>query len=71
MDFQGAENQAQQLQQQATQVTQRLKDLADKLQTRIADQNLAREATLDLRETALALQQQNQVALNMIQQQMG
>ena len=68
MDFQGAENQAQQLQQQATQVTQRLKDLADKLQTRIADQNLAREATLDLRETALALQQQNQVALNMIQQ---
>jgi predicted transcriptional regulator len=43
MDFQGAENQAQQLQQQATQVTQRLKDLADKLQTRIADQNLARE----------------------------
>ena len=68
MDFQSAENQAQQLQQQATQVTQRLKDLADKLQTRIADQNLAREATLDLRETALALQQQNQVALNMIQQ---
>lgn len=68
MDYQSAESQAIQLQQQANQVTQRLKDVADKLQAKIPDPNLSRELMLDLREVAIALQQQNQSALAMIQQ---
>ena len=68
MDYQTAESQAIQLQQQANQVTQRLKDVADKLQAKISDPNLSRELMLDLREAAIAIQQQNQSALMMIQQ---
>jgi hypothetical protein len=68
VDYQTAENQAIQLQQQANQVTQRLKDVADKLQAKIPDPNLSRELMLDLREVAIALQQQNQSAVMMIQQ---
>jgi hypothetical protein len=68
VDYQSAESQAIQLQQQANQVTQRLKDVADKLQARIPDPNLSRELMLDLREVAIALQQQNQSAVAIIQQ---
>ena len=68
MDYQTAESQAVQLQQQANQVAQRLKELADKLQTKVTDPNLARELMLDLREGAIAIQQQNQSALMLIQQ---
>ena len=68
VDYQNAESQAIQLQQQANQVTQRLRDVADKLQARIPDPNLSRELMLDLREAAIAIQQQNQSALAMIQQ---
>ena len=68
MDYQTAENQAIQLQQQADQVGQGVKALAEKLQSKINDPNLARELTLDLRETALSIQRQNQSALMLIQQ---
>ena len=68
MDYQSAESQAIQLQQQANQVTQRLKDVADKLQAKIPDPNLSRELMLDLREVAIAIQQQNQSAVGIIQQ---
>ena len=68
MDYQTAESQAMQLQQQANQVAQKLRELADKLQTKVADPNLSRELMLDLREGALAMQQQNQSALMLIQQ---
>jgi hypothetical protein len=68
VDYQTAESQAVQLQQQANQVAQALKELADKLQTRVPDPNLSRELMLDLRETAIAIQQQNQSALMLIQQ---
>jgi hypothetical protein len=68
VDYQTAENQALQLQQQANQVAQRLKEVADKLQTKVSDPHLSRELMLDLRETAIAIQQQNQSALMMIQQ---
>lgn len=68
MDYQSAESQAIQLQQQANQVTQRLKDVADKLQAKIPDPNLSRELMLDLREVAIAMQQQNQSAVAIIQQ---
>jgi hypothetical protein len=68
LDYQTAENQAVQLQQQANLVSQKLKELADKLQTQVADPNLSRELMLDLREAAMAMQQQNQSALMLIQQ---
>jgi hypothetical protein len=68
VDYQTAENQAIQLQQQADQVGQGVKALAEKLQAKVPDQMLARELMLDLRETALAIQRQNQSALMLIQQ---
>lgn len=68
MDYQTAENQAIQLQQQADQVGQSIKALAEKLQAKVPDASLARELMLDLRETALAIQRQNQSALMLIQQ---
>lgn len=68
MDYQTAENQALLLQQQANQVGQELRSLVEKLQARIQDQNLSRELMLDLRQVAVAIQQQNQSALSLIQQ---
>jgi len=68
VDYQTAENQAIQLSTQANQVGQELKELAGKLQSKIAEPTLARELTLDLREVAMAVQQQNQSALMLIQQ---
>lgn len=68
MDYQTAENQAVQLQQQADQVGQGIKALAEKLQSKISDPSLSRELMLDLREAALAIQRQNQSALMLIQQ---
>ncbi len=68
MDYQTAETQAVQLQNQANQVGQELKDLADKLQAKVTDPAISRELMLDLREAVLAIQQQNQSALMLIQQ---
>ncbi len=68
MDYQTAETQAVQLQNQANQVGQELKDLADKLQAKVTDPSVSRELMLDLREAVLAIQQQNQSALMLIQQ---
>jgi hypothetical protein len=68
MDYETAENQVVQLKQQSDQVAQGVKTLAEKLQTKIADPNLARELTLDLREAALAIQQQNQTTTALIEQ---
>jgi hypothetical protein len=68
LDYQAAESQAVQLQQQASQVGQNLKDLAAKLQTKVTDPSLSRELMLDLREATIAIQQQNQSALMLIQQ---
>ena len=68
MDYQTAENQAIQLQQQADQVGQEVKDLAQKLQSKVTDATLSRELMLDLKEAALAIQRQNQSAVMLIQQ---
>jgi hypothetical protein len=68
MDYQTAQNQALLLQQQAFQVTQEIRSLADKLQARVPDPNLSRELMMDLRQCALAIQQQNQSAVTIIQQ---
>jgi hypothetical protein len=68
MDYQTAQNQAVLLQQQAFQVTQEIRGLADKLQARVPDPNLTRELMMDLRQCTLAIQQQNQSAVSLIQQ---
>ena len=68
MDYQTAETQAVQLQNQANQVGQELKDFAEKLQAKVTDPASSRELLLDLREAVLAIQQQNQSALMLIQQ---
>ena len=68
MDYQTAENQALQLQNQADQVGQGIKGLAEKLQRTVTDPAIGRDLMLDLRETALAVQNQNQSALMLIQQ---
>jgi hypothetical protein len=68
MDYQTAENQVVQLQGQADQVAQGIKTLADKLQTKVTDPNLARELVLDLREAALAVQKQNQTTQMLVDQ---
>ncbi len=68
MDYQAAENQVVQLQQQADQVAQGVKGLADKLQGKVTDPELARELVLDLREAALAIQKQNQSTVALIEQ---
>ncbi len=68
MDYQTAEAQAAQLQNQANQTGQQLKQLAEKLQSKVSDPTLARELLLDLREAALAIQQQNQSALALVEQ---
>jgi len=68
VDYQTAESQAVELQNHANQVGEELKDLAAKLQEKISDPTLAKDLTLDLREAVLAIQQQNQASLNLIQQ---
>jgi hypothetical protein len=68
MDYQSAENQVVQLQNQADQVAQGVKGLADKLQAKVTDPELARELVLDLREAALAIQRQNQSTLMLVEQ---
>jgi hypothetical protein len=68
VDYQTAESQAVELQNHANQVGEELKELAGKLQAKISDPALAKDLTLDLREAVLAIQQQNQSSLNLIQQ---
>jgi hypothetical protein len=68
VDYQTAENQAVQLQNQANQVGEELKGLADKLQAKVTDPAISRDLLLDLRGAVLAIQQQNQSALTLIQQ---
>ncbi len=68
MDYQTAEAQAVQLQNQANEAAQALKAFAAKLQEKVTDPTLSRELMLDLREAALAIQQQNQSSLALIQQ---
>lgn len=68
MDYKTAETQAVQLQNQADQVAQRVKGLADKLQAKVADPQLARELMLDLREAALSIQKQNTSTLLLVEQ---
>jgi hypothetical protein len=68
MDIQTIDQQYNQLQGASQQVFQELKDLAAKLQTEQNNGNQnAREWLLDLKEVALAIQQQQQQTLGLLQ----
>ncbi len=68
MDIPTIDQQYEQMQAASQQVVQELKDLAAKLQTEQASGNAnAREWLLDLREVALAVQQQQQQMANLLQ----
>ncbi len=68
MDIQTIDQQYDQLQGASQQVIQELKDLAAKLQTEQSNGNAnAREWLLDLKEVALAIQQQQQQTANLLQ----
>jgi len=68
MDIPTIDQQYEQMQAASQQVVQELKDLAAKLQTEQAAGNAnAREWLLDLREIALAIQQQQQQTANLLQ----
>ncbi|HUZ04128.1 MAG TPA: hypothetical protein VMU62_02130 [Acidobacteriaceae bacterium] len=68
MDIQTMDQQYSQLQTASQQVAQELKDLAAKLQTEQSNGNQnAREWLLDLKEVALAIQQQQQQTMNLLQ----
>ena len=68
MDIQTIDQQYDQLQGASQQVIQELKDLAAKLQAEQASGNQnAREWLLDLKEVALAIQQQQQQTANLLQ----
>ncbi|HEX4022921.1 MAG TPA: hypothetical protein VHX63_17380 [Acidobacteriaceae bacterium] len=68
MDIQTIDQQYNQLQGASQQVIQELKDLAAKLQAEQNNGNQnAREWLLDLKEVALAIQQQQQQTMNLLQ----
>lgn len=68
MDIQTIDQQYNQLQGASQQVAQELKDLAAKLQAEQSNGNQnAREWLLDLKEVALAIQQQQQQTMNLLQ----
>lgn len=68
MDIQTIDQQYAQLESASQQVYQEIRDLAAKLQTEAAKGNPnAREWVLDLKETALAIQSQQQQTMNLLQ----
>lgn len=70
MDYEQAEQQITQIQQQSQDVKTQLQQFAQKLKGQLTDQDAARELSMDLREIALGIQQQEQQTL-LVLQQMG
>ncbi len=68
MDYQQAENQLAQVQQQTQMTVQKLQAFAQKLAAAAPDATTGREWAMDLREIALAMQNQSQNATMLIQQ---
>jgi len=68
MDYQQAENQLVSVQQQAQMSLQKLQALAQKLTAAAPDQATGREWAMDLREAALAVQNQAQNTTMLVQQ---
>jgi len=70
MDYPMAEQQMTQVQQQAKATMEKVQSLAEKLRSQAPDDTTGREWSMDLREIAMTMQQQNQTTL-MLLQQMG
>lgn len=70
MDYPMAEQQMTQVQQQAQGTMEKMQGLAQKLRSQAPDDTTGREWAMDLREIAMAMQQQNQTTM-MLLQQMG
>ena len=70
MDYNNAQNQVMQVQQQSQALVQNIQTLAQKLKTAAPDEATGREWAMDLREIAMAVQNQNQM-LAMLVSQMG
>ena len=68
MDYQQAENQLTSVQQQTQTSLQKLQALAQKLTTAAPDPTTGREWAMDLREVALAVQNQAQNTTTLVQQ---
>lgn len=68
MDYTQAEQQITQIQQQSLEVKNRLQQFGQKVANSVSDQNAARELSMDLREIALGMQQQQQQVLFVLQQ---
>ena len=68
MDFTAAQNQIAQVQQQTQTTMQQLQTLAQKLRAAAPDEATGREWSMDLREVAMSMQNQNQMMIMMINQ---
>lgn len=68
MDYSTAENQIAQVQQQSQGVIQNMQQFAQKLRTAAPDDTTGREWALDLREIAMAMQNQNQMMVGLVNQ---
>lgn len=68
MEYPQAEQQITQIQQQSLDVKNQLQQFAQKLGANLGDQDAARALALDLREIALAMQQQQQQTMFVLQQ---
>lgn len=68
MEYVQAEQQITQLQQQSQDARNRLQQFAQKLAGSVDNQDVARELSMDLREIALGIQQQQQQTMFVLQQ---
>ncbi len=68
MDYSTAENQIAQVEQQSQGVIQNMQQFAQKLRTAAPDETTGREWALDLREIAMAMQNQNQAMVSLVNQ---
>jgi hypothetical protein len=68
MDYASAENQIVQVEQQGRTTLQKMQTLAQKLRSSATDETTGREQAMDLREIALAVQQQNQSVVTLVDQ---
>jgi len=68
MDYTTAENQIAQVAQQSQTIVQNMQQFAQKLRTAAPDETTGREWALDMREIAMAMQNQNQMMVSMVNQ---
>jgi hypothetical protein len=68
MDYSSAQNQVMQVEQQSQTLVQNIQTLAQKLKTAAPDEATGREWSMDLREIAMSVQNENQMLANLVLQ---